>query len=598
MYMRNRTSGRWVLTIMASIILVNVSTAQRAMMNPASRQLACLNGKWNVIIDPTGNGEWRRVWLEEKPQRKTDFFEYSFDQGPVLKVPGDFNSQRCELTFYEGTVWYRIQFFHIPDSTKRLFIHFGAVNYMADVYLNGQKIGSHKGGFTPFQFEISNIVREGINSLIVKTNNERSENGLPGLDFDWLNFGGITRDVNLIHTNNTFIEDYFIQLKQGSLDIVKGWIKLNGNLPVQKIKISIPEINFTYTTSSDETGFAEVFFTTAFRLWSPETPKLYEVIIESETDTIHDIIGFRSIEVLGNKVYLNKKPVYLKGVNIHEENPYTGSRASSPNDAKILLTAAKDLGCNMVRLAHYPHSENMIREAEKMGLMVWTELPVYQHITFSDSATLHGMETMLDEMIHRDRNRCGTIIWSLSNETYSTTPDRDKALIEFTHKCRALDSTRLIIHVLSNQGYENNTFNVWDTLYKYSDIISINEYVGWYSPWQGRPSETKWNLIYPEKPVFISEFGGEALYGSNFGPHDEAAYWTEEYQENIYKMQIEMFRTAPSLCGVSPWLLFDYKSPGRMHPVYQKGYNRKGLLSEDGKKKKAWHIMNEYYRKR
>jgi beta-glucuronidase len=592
------TPDRWLLMILMSLALSNISTAQRAMVNPASRQATSLNGEWNVIIDPTDNGEWRRVWLEEKPRKKTDFFEYSFDQGPVLKVPGDFNSQRCELTFYEGTVWYRKQFFYAPDSTKRLFVHFGAVNYLADVYLNGKKIGSHKGGFTPFQFEISSIVKEGTNTLIVKANNKRLGNALPGLGFDWFNFGGITRDVDLIHTNNTFIEDYFIQLKQGSLDTVKGWIKLNGNLPVQKIKISIPELNFTYATSTDETGFTEVEFKNTFKLWSPEIPKLYEVIIESETDTIHDNIGFRSIEVLGNNVFLNRKPIYLKGVNIHEENPYTGSRAYSPDDAKMLLNAARDLGCNMVRLAHYPHSENMIREAEKMGLMVWTELPVYQHINFSDSATLQGMETMLDEMIRRDRNRCATIIWSLSNETYSTTPNRDKALIELTKKCMALDSTRLIVHVLSDQGYQNNTLNVWDTLYKYSDIISINEYIGWYTPWQGKPSETKWKLLYPEKPVFISEFGGEALYGSNYGPHDEAAYWTEEYQEDIYKKQIEMFRNVTNLCGVCPWLLFDYKSPGRMHPVYQKGYNRKGLLSEDGKKKKAWFVMNEYYKNR
>jgi beta-glucuronidase len=373
---------------------------------------------------------------------------------------------------------------------------------------------------------------------------------------------------------------------------------LNGNSPEQKIKIKIPELNFTYTTTSNKTGFAEIEFENNFELWSPKTPKLYEVIIESETDTILDNIGFRSIEVLSNNIYLNKEPVFLKGVNIHEENPYTGSRAFSLDDAKLLLNTAKDLGCNMVRLAHYPHNECMIRETEKMGLLVWTELPIYQHIKFSDSATLKKMETMLNEMIRRDRNRCGTIIWSLSNETYSFTSNRDKALIELTQKCRELDSTRLIVHVINNQGYDNNTFNVWDTLYKYSDIISINEYIGWYVPWQGKPSETKWKMLYPEKPVFISEFGGEALYGSNYGPQDEAAYWTEEYQMNIYKNQIEMFGTVPNLCGVCPWLLFDYKSLGRMHPIYQNGYNRKGLLSEDGKKKKAWYIMNDYFIKK
>jgi beta-glucuronidase len=208
------------------------------------------------------------------------------------------------------------------------------------------------------------------------------------------------------------------------------------------------------------------------------------------------------------------------------------------------------------------------------------------------------METMLKEMIHRDKNRCGLVIWSLSNETYSGTPNRNNALIELTQKCRAIDSTRLINHVINTQSYTNNAFNVSDPLYEYSDLICINEYIGWYIPWQGKPSDIKWSFAYPDKPVFISEFGAEALYGSNAGPTDEASGWTEEYQKQVYIDQIEMFKTIPNLCGISPWLLFDYKSLGRMNQVYQKGYNRKGLLSEKGQKKKAWYIMNEYYKRR
>jgi len=239
----------------------------------------------------------------------------------------------------------------------------------------------------------------------------------------------------------------------------------------------------------------------------------------------------------------------------------------------------------------------MVREAEKMGLMVWSELPVYQHIQFSDSVVPKKMDRMLNEMVRRDRNRCGVIVWSLSNETYPGTPNRNETLINLTAKCRALDSTRLIIHVINTQTYEDNTFNVWDPLYKYSDLIAINEYIGWYIPWQGKPTETKWEIAFPDKPVFISEFGGEAKYGSNDGA-DAAANWTEGYQENIYKDQIEMFSTISNLCGVCPWILFDYRSLGRMNQMYQNGYNRKGLLSENGEKKKAWYIMNEYYKKK
>jgi len=569
-------------------------SGQTAMINIQSRNTASLNGDWNVIPDPVGIGEWRQVWQEKKPRLKTDFVEYSFEGGPRLKVPGDFNSQMCELTYLEGLVWYKKEFSYSLNADKRLFVHFGAVNYLADVYLNGEKIGSHEGGFTPFQFEITGKVKAGANSLIVRVDNKRLKNGLPGIGYDWFNYGGITRDVNLVETGKTYIEDYNIQLRKGSQKEVAGWIKLNGAGKPQIVKVRIPELGLVQSVKSDSSGMAKLRFSSSFKLWSPENPKLYKVLIESGTDVLEDQIGFRNIEVLGNKVFLNGKPLFIKAVNIHEENPYKGTRAFSKEDAELLLNSAKELGCNLVRLAHYPHNENMIKQAEKMGLMVWSELPVYQHIEFSDTAVPAKMELMLKEMIRRDRNRSSVIIWSLSNETYTSTPKRMEELVELSKKCRQLDPTRLITHVINDQGYENNTFNVWDTLYKYTDIVSLNEYIGWYVPWQGKPSDTKWKVAFPDKPLFISEFGGEALKGSK-GPTDEAAFWTEEYQEQIFKDQLTMFNTIPNLSGVCPWLLFDYRSTGRMHPVYQNGYNRKGLLSEKGEKKKAWYIMQRYY---
>jgi beta-glucuronidase len=376
-----------------------------------------------------------------------------------------------------------------------------------------------------------------------------------------------------------------------------GWVQLNGRKTKQNVSVKIPALKLVYKTSTDEKGFAKLAFSSSsLSLWAPGNPKLYKITIESETDSLIDTIGFRNIEVRGNQVLLNNKPVFLKTVNIHEENPYLARRAFSLDDARLLLNHAKELGCNLVRLAHYPHNENTVREAEKMGLMVWSELPIYQHIEFADSAVPAKMQTMLEEMIRRDKNRCAVITWCLSNETYPGTPNRNKALIELTQKCRALDSARLVTHVINTQNYSNNSFDIWDTLYKYSDLIAVNEYIGWYIPWQGKPSDTKWKLFDQKKPVFISEFGGEALYGSKYGPTDEAAFWTEEYQEKIYRDQIEMFNTVPNLSGVCAWLLFDYRSPVRMHPVYQKGYNRKGLLSEKGEKKKAWYVLNEFYK--
>jgi len=568
--------------------------AQSAMTNVSARHCTSLNGKWEVIVDPAGAGDWRQIWHDKKPNKKTDFIEYSFEGGPLFNVPGDFNSQQAELKYFEGTVWYKKTINYTLNKAKRLFLHFGAVNYLADVYLNGNLLGKHEGGFTPFMFEITKFVKTGENTLIVRVNNQRLKDGIPGLGYDWFNYGGITRDVNLIETDGSFISDYFIQLKRHSLSEVLGWVKISGNNSSQSISIKIPELKVDYKTRSDAEGLAEVKFSSGFKLWSPETPKLYTIVIQSETDTISDAIGFRSIEAKGSKVLLNGKPVFLKGINIHEENPLKAARAFSESDALLLLTWAKESGCNIVRLAHYPHNENMIRMAEKMGIMVWDEIPVYQQIEFSAPGVTDKMDLMMHEMVSRDKNRCGVIIWSLSNET-SPSAARDNALISITDKCRLLDSTRLITSVINDEDYKNNILNVWDTLYRHFDIISLNEYLGWYVPWQGKPADIKWNFVVNDKPVIISEFGGEALYGNNRGPKDEASSWSEDYQEQIYKDQVVMFGTITNLCGVFPWLLTDYRSPGRMHPIFQQGWNRKGLISDHGEKKKAWYILKSYY---
>lgn len=573
---------------------LNTAFSQTAMTNVGARHCISLNGKWNVIPDPTGSGIYREVWKERKAQKKTDFVEYSFEGSPIINVPGDFNSQLIEAPYLEGIVWYK-KTFDYQFKGKRLFLHFGAVNYLAEVYLNGEWIGKHEGGFTPFQFEITGKVREGSNTVVVKVNNQRLQDGIPGTGYDWLNYGGITRDVNLVETAPAFIDDYFIQLKKHSSSEVVGWVKLNGNRLSQKIHVKIPEMGIDYLTQSNTEGMAQVKFDGKFILWSPANPKLYNVIVQSETDTVADEIGFRSLETKGTQILLNGKPLFLKGVNIHEENPYKGARATSEADALLLLNWAKELGCNMVRLAHYPHNEHMVKQAEKMGLIVWSEIPVYQHIEFATKGVPEKMDLMMREMVKRDHNRCAVAFWSISNETYNTTPNRDKALTELAAKTRQQDSTRLVATVICTQGYSNNTLDVWDPLYKQFDVVSVNEYLGWYVPWQGKPGEVKWKLVCPDKPLLITEFGGESRYASNFGPADEADSWREEYQEKIFKDQVEMFATTPNLAGICPWLLVDYRSPGRMHPLKQGGWNRKGLLSENGDRKKAWYILKSYY---
>jgi beta-glucuronidase len=290
---------------------------------------------------------------------------------------------------------------------------------------------------------------------------------------------------------------------------------------------------------------------------------------------------------------LNGKPIFLRGVNIHEEIPQRKARAFSDTDARVLINWASELGCNFVRLVHYPHNEFTIKFAEEKGIMVWEEIPVYQNIKFSDTGVERKMDLMLAEMISRDQNRCNVICWSVANETRSS-KERDQALIRMAAKARSLDDTRMVTAAFDDVKYEGGRATLVDSVMRYFDVIGVNEYLGWYRPWPKDPGKMEWVSPY-NKPMIISEFGGEALYNNEKAVADLASSWSEDYMALIYTDQLKMFKDIPFLQGICPWILADFRSPVRMHPVYQRGWNRKGLLSDQGEKKKAWYIIKTFY---
>jgi beta-glucuronidase len=565
-------------------------SAQTSMGNIPGRNITSLNGKWLAIVDPNDNGERAGIGKDATPKGKTDFLEYSFDGAPTLQVPGDFNSQLPELTYLEASVWYKKTFAYRPTG-KRLFLHFGAVNYLATVYLNGEKIGTHEGGFTPFQFEITGKVKAQ-NSLVVRVNNQRRKDGIPAEGFDWFNYGGITRDVSLVETPASFIEDYFIQLQKGNSHTIKGWVKINGSPASQTVQLRIPEARVQFSTTTNDSGYAAIELTADLQRWSTRSPKLYKVQLVSATDSISEAIGFRTIETRGTEILLNGKSIFLKGVNIHEEIGAEKRRATNEKDALSLLTAAKNLGCNFVRLTHYPQTEYMVRLADKLGILLWEEIPLWQGIAFGDPIMQPKMNYMLQEMIQRDKNRSSVIIWSISNET-APGAARDKALTQMATLARSKDDTRLIASAFDHLKYNRNEVHIDDTLSKVLDVIGVNAYLGWYRPWVSAPENYTWRSDF-NKPMIMSEFGGEALYGHH-GSADTASSWSEEYQEQLYKNNVAMFKNIPFLRGTTPWVLYDFRSARRMHARYQQGWNRKGLLSEKGEKKKAWYVMKAYY---
>ncbi len=481
------------LILIALLTVAVDATGQQTglIQNVGGRTAVSLDGQWKVIVDPYDTGSSNNGFFKDaQPKSKSEFVEYNFDASESLSVPGDWNSQRERLFFYEGAVWYKKSFDYQRPANSRVFAYFGAANYLADVYLNGSKVGRHEGGFTPFNFEITNLLHEKDNSLIVKVDNKRSREAVPTVMTDWWNYGGLTRQVMLIEVPQTFVQDYFIQLRKSANNRIAGWVKLNGEQAAQKIRIQIPE-------------------------------------------------------------------------------------------AKI----------DNVRLAHYPHNEFMIREADRLGLMVWSEIPVYWGIQWDNPVTLANAQNQLTEMIARDRNRSAIILWSMANET-----PQGEARLSFISKLaeltRTLDPTRLVTAAMLNH-YEGQTTKVIDDpLSEYLDVVGCNEYIGWYDGLPSKADNMEWKTHY-QKPVVMSEFGGEAQYGRH---GDDLTRWTEEYQENLYRHQIAMLKRISFLRGTAPWILMDFRSPRRLLPQIQDYYNRKGLLSSRGEKKKAFYVMQEFYR--
>ena len=567
------------------------------IINAYGREYQSLNGEWNIIIDPNDRG-YNDFWKNQKPRNNNEFREYSFDDGYRLNVPGDFNSQMPELKYYEGTVWYG-RYFDIEEPHRtddKRILYFAGVSNVANVYLNGEYIGSHEGGFTPFSFDVTDRLKPSENFIAVAVNNKRKADGIPSMNFDWWNYGGITRDVMLLSVPKKHIVDYFLRLNPNNPSLITVDVEISEPIEGEQIEVSIPEIGANVKLVTNTMGKATGLLNAKkFKRWEPGNPKLYEVFLKSRNDTVSEKIGFRTIETKGNKIIMNGVPIFLKGVNLHEEIPQRKGRAFTDADAAMLLHEAKEMGVNFIRLAHYPHNEHIVRMAEQMGLVLWEEIPIWQNIDFGNPKTDSLARNMMSEMIERDKNRASIIMWSVANETWPSEA-RDKSLLGLIELTREMDNSRLVTAAFNNPYYdrEANCFVLKnDPIAEAVDVIGVNKYIGWYEDWYQSPDSLKWKVL-DEKPLIFSEFGGEALYGNHENP-DAKWSWSEEYQSQLYRDNLKMFENISNLAGVAPWVMFDFRSPSRFSPQQGFEFNRKGLVSDRGERKQAWYVMKNYY---
>jgi len=598
-------SAMWMLVPVAGNLLFGAEQmkAQPSTVLAAAdhRHPVSLDGEWHAIVDPYGTGLYD---FSGKPRNngfaqnetQTDpagLIEYSFAKSPTLRVPGDWNTQRESLFYYEGLVWYEKDFDYHTRPGKRVFLHVGAANYRAHLWVNGMALCEHEGGFTGFDCEATRALHEGHNFAVIAVDDTRLADGVPSIRTDWWNYGGITREVSLVEVPERFIDEFDLHLKRGTRNEIEGWVHVAGAPAGTEVKVGLEAQGQTSGTAgkTDADGRAPIHLVDEkLQLWSPEHPTLYHITLAAAEDKLDDEMGFRSIETRGTQLLLNGQPIFLKGVNAHAEAPYRSGRAYSEQDAETLLGWAHELGANFVRLAHYPHSERMERLADRMGILVWSEIPVYWDCHFEDPAVLVKAESQLSEMIRRDRDKASVILWSVANET-PVSPARTAFLIALAGDARKVDPSRLVTAALLVRT-EGNTKIVDDPLGAALDVVGTNEYVGWYEHTAADADHTAWDIRYP-KPVIMSEFGGDAKAGLH---GDAKVRWTEEFQANLYEHQFVMLNQIAQLRGMCPWVLMDFRSPRRLLPGIQDNFNRKGLISDTGQKKQAFFLLQKAYR--
>jgi beta-glucuronidase len=567
------------------------------------RESIRLDGEWHYIVDPMRMGlRQGRMRNFSRDIRPTDqeLIEYDWANSPKLNVPGDWTTQIETLRWYEGMVWHYKRFNAEPADGNRRFLQFEAVNYHAHVYVNGTKIGEHEGGFTPFAFDVTDAIKPGENFVVVGVDSRHLPESVPATQVDWWNYGGITRPVHLITTGRTYIRTQAVTMTRDGL--ISADIMLDGEASAgREVTISFPELRWSIKGVTNPQGRLQLTAKPPRNLqrWSPEKPKMYRVMIDAGgSGRIEDWIGFRTIQVKGKQILLNGKPLFLRGISLHEETiSSNANRNIYEPAARALLSEAKALGANFVRLAHYPHSETMVRMADEMGLMVWSEIPIYWDMAFANPETLKLARQMLAESMVRDMSRASIVIWSVGNETPETDARLSfmRALID---DVRARDPSRLVSAALHDDADTSSgadgMVRVDDPIGAYLDVLAMNRYEAWYgyrTPLQ--IDEVNWSVAY-DKPLIFSEFGADALLGYRADPMER---WSEDYQKLLYEQTFEMADRIPNLVGTSPWILKDFRSPRRFHGKYQEYWNRKGLIDPEGKRKLAWQVVQDYYRK-
>ncbi|WP_169729156.1 glycoside hydrolase family 2 protein [Congregibacter litoralis] len=616
-----------------------------------ARRSQSLNGKWNFIVDPMGVGQpggFFGGWATDRvPVDEWQVLEYNYAGSRKISVPGDFNTQFEDLLFYRDGVWYQRWFDVEPKPGKRYHLWFGGSNYTTSVYLNGTPMAKQVGGYVPYSIDVTDALKSGGNDLVISVNNRLEKHSVPTPRTDWWPYGGLIRDVMLIETPSAHLVNAKVELADLS-GRVEGVVATQGLRAGDTVTVSIAELDFSTEVTVGSDGQGQWTAMLKPELWSPENPKLYDVEFATADEQLSDRIGFRLIEARGTEIFLNGKRIRFKGISTHEEPIGRDGAAYSKADFEALFGEAKALGANFVRAAHYPYARHAAQVADELGLMLWEEVPIYWNIAWENPETLEIAKDQITRLVTRDWNRASVVIWSVANETPYSEP-RMAFLEALINEVRSLDDTRLVSAALLGDvsrelkdaalylaaygaasdevsKHERDIFKAMldkagdhapavgsgfelvidDPLGELLDVVSYNEYFGWYyarfiAPQLGVSEKTVRKLMFKfmehvvlsaafDKPMHISEFGA----GAKSGKRGEGP-WTEEYQAEVYRAQSRMIMNSPQIQGMTPWILKDFRAMLRTLPGIQDYRNRKGLIDENGQRKQAFYVLRDFY---
>ena len=579
------------------------------MLYPQSnshRQVKELSGFWDFRFDPQDTG------LE-------DGWSNGFAGGRPVAVPASWNDQFEDGRDFLGPAWYQTTF-DLPWGwhEKRILLRFGSVNYLAEVWLNDQPLGTHEGGHLPFEFDVTSLVRPSRNRLVLRVDGRLAfdhvppgnvtgdpadffsshAGNYPQAQFDFFPYCGIHRPVSLYATPPTFLRDVTVQTEiAGATGRVSVRVEREGDSPGQaRFRLNGHGYDSTFETAfSNDSAQADMEVPDA-AFWSPSNPNLYDLDVELVQDgEVLDAyslkIGIRTIHVNDNQLLLNGEPIYLTGFGRHEDFPVVG-RGYLPALIVKDYSLMRWMGANSFRTSHYPYSEHMLDLADQLGFLVIDETPAVG-LYFREDGLERRRELCqryVREMIARDKNHPSVIMWSLANEPHSTEPHARPFFEQLYEEAKTLDSTRPVT-LVSFLGSNEQAF-------EFCDLVCLNRYLGWYS--HGGRLEEALSLLSAEldalqekfrKPMLLAEFGADAIPGHHAQPPE---MFSEEYQAELLVRYIALLRQKPYVIGEHIWNMCDFKTSQDITRVG--ALNHKGIFTRDRRPKLAAHRVRALWR--